>query len=377
MSGVKLENVSKIYENGFKAVDQVSLDIKEDEFIVLVGPSGCGKTTLLRMIAGLEKISEGQVWIDGTCVNEDDPKDRNIAMVFQSYALYPHMSVRDNIAFALKMAGVSKTERYKQVDQVAELLQLQAQLDKKPGALSGGQRQRVALGRAMVRNPKIFLLDEPLSNLDAKLRVQMRSEIVHLHRQLNTTFIYVTHDQIEALTMGDRIAVMSNGKVEQFDTPKALYHSPKNLFVAQFIGTPQMNLFPVTLVKEGPEAWLTYNHQRLQLPASIQAVLDQYPSGHPFIMGIRAENIHYLDTATRETHLKVQISNVEQVGSDTYAYFKLDPSLPEMVARFNPPKELSIGETLTIEFDPDHYFLFDQATQENILYQARNGKEDS
>ena len=219
MAEVNLHNVSKIYPDGFKAVDQVNLSIEDGEFVVLVGPSGCGKSTTLRMIAGLETISQGELWIDQLMMNQRQPKDRDIAMVFQSYALYPHMTTRDNIAFALKIAGQDRKTRYAKVDRVAKILQLEEVLDRKPESLSGGQRQRVALGRAMVREPKVFLLDEPLSNLDAKLRVTMRSEIVSLHRKLATTFIYVTHDQTEAMTMGDRIAVMNQGRVEQFDTP--------------------------------------------------------------------------------------------------------------------------------------------------------------
>ena len=243
MARVKLENVSKIYDNGYEAVKDMNLDIKDKEFVVLVGPSGCGKSTTLRMIAGLEDISQGKLLIDDKIVNDVSSKDRDIAMVFQSYALYPHMTIRENMGFALKMK--------KLIEEIAKTLKLEDLLDRKPAQLSGGQRQRVALGRAMVRNPKVFLLDEPLSNLDAKLRVEMRTEIVRLHEKLDTTFIYVTHDQIEAMTMGDRIAVINEGKLVQFDTPLNLYFRPKNKFIGQFIGSPKMNLIETNLYRDG------------------------------------------------------------------------------------------------------------------------------
>ena len=269
MAKLQLKKVAKVYEDSYKAVKNIELDIEDKEFIVLVGPSGCGKSTTLRMIAGLEGISEGEMYIGDTLVNNIPPKERDIAMVFQSYALYPHMTVRDNVAFAMRMAGVNKTDRYKRVDEVASILQLTDLLDKKPAALSGGQRQRVALGRAMVRNPKVFLLDEPLSNLDAKLRVTMRSEIVSLHRKLQTTFVYVTHDQTEAMTMGTRIAVISVGNVEQFDTPANLYYNPNNVFVAEFIGSPQMNMLEGRLVKEAGDVFFTATDKKIYLPLEL------------------------------------------------------------------------------------------------------------
>lgn len=366
MSNVKLENISKIYPNGFKAVDGINLDINDKEFIVLVGPSGCGKSTTLRMIAGLEEISDGELYIDDELVNLVEPKNRDIAMVFQSYALYPHLSVRDNIAFALKVAGVKKQERYKKVDEVAKILQLEPVLNKKPGTLSGGQRQRVALGRAMVRDPKVFLFDEPLSNLDAKLRVAMRGEIVALHKNLETTFIYVTHDQTEAMTMGDRIAVMNDGIVEQFDTPGNLYHNPKNLFVAAFIGSPQMNFYNAILINDGNNFSVNLWDKVLNLPESIKNRLNLKKSHQDIVLGIRSENIYYADSKGEST-INVIAKKVEQLGSDTYVYFDTPASKNESVARFNPPRNVSINEEIGLNFDLEKIIIFDKETGLNIL----------
>lgn len=366
MSNIKLENISKIYPNGFKAVDGINLDINDKEFIVLVGPSGCGKSTTLRMIAGLEEISDGELYIDDELVNLVEPKNRDIAMVFQSYALYPHLSVRDNIAFALKVAGVKKDERYKKVDEVAKILQLEPVLNKKPGTLSGGQRQRVALGRAMVRDPKVFLFDEPLSNLDAKLRVAMRGEIVALHKNLETTFIYVTHDQTEAMTMGDRIAVMNDGIVEQFDTPGNLYHNPKNLFVAAFIGSPQMNFYNASLINDGNNFSVNLWDKVLNLPESIKNRLNLKNSNQDIVLGIRSENIYYADSKGEST-INVIAKKVEQLGSDTYVYFDTPASKNESVARFNPPRNVSINEEIGLNFDLEKIIIFDKETGLNIL----------
>ena len=366
MSGVKLENISKIYPNGFKAVDGINLDINDKEFVVLVGPSGCGKSTTLRMIAGLEEISDGNLYIGDDLVNLVEPKNRDIAMVFQSYALYPHLSVRDNIAFALKVAGVKKQERYKKVDEVAKILQLEPVLSKKPGTLSGGQRQRVALGRAMVRDPKVFLFDEPLSNLDAKLRVAMRGEIVALHKNLETTFIYVTHDQTEAMTMGDRIAVMNDGIVEQFDTPGNLYHNPKNLFVAAFIGSPQMNFYDASLINDGNNFSVNLWDKVLNLPESIKNRLNLKNSHQDIVLGIRSENIYYADSKGEST-INVIAKKVEQLGSDTYVYFDTPASKNESVARFNPPRNVSINEEIGLNFDLEKIIIFDKETGLNIL----------
>lgn len=366
LSGVKLENISKVYPNGFKAVDGINLDINDKEFVVLVGPSGCGKSTTLRMIAGLEEISDGNLYIGDDLVNLVEPKNRDIAMVFQSYALYPHLSVRDNIAFALKVAGVKKQERYKKVDEVAKILQLEPVLNKKPGTLSGGQRQRVALGRAMVRDPKVFLFDEPLSNLDAKLRVAMRGEIVALHKNLETTFIYVTHDQTEAMTMGDRIAVMNDGIVEQFDTPGNLYHNPKNLFVAAFIGSPQMNFYDASLINDGNNFSVNLWDKVLNLPESIKNRLNLKNSHQDIVLGIRSENIYYADSKGEST-INVIAKKVEQLGSDTYVYFDTPASKNESVARFNPPRNVSINEEIGLNFDLEKIIIFDKETGLNIL----------
>lgn len=367
LSEVILENISKVYPNGFKAVDSINLDIKDKEFIVLVGPSGCGKSTTLRMIAGLEEISDGRMYIGDTLVNLVEPKDRDIAMVFQSYALYPHLSVRDNIAFALKVQGVPKADRYKKVDKVAKILQLEPVLNKKPGTLSGGQRQRVALGRAMVREPQVFLFDEPLSNLDAKLRVSMRAEIVALHRNLETTFIYVTHDQTEAMTMGDRIAVMNAGVVEQFDTPGNLYHNPRNLFVAEFIGSPQMNFFDCKLINNGTDLYIKLGDGAFSLPESIRHRLKEAADGRDVKVGIRSENIHYAAKDDPAANMVVTADKVEQLGSDTYVYFMTPFSDRESVARFNPPRDVQIGEDIGIKFELDMVNIFDKETGLNML----------
>lgn len=367
MAKLQLKKVAKVYEDGYKAVKNIDLDIEDKEFIVLVGPSGCGKSTTLRMIAGLEGISEGEMYIGDTLVNNIPPKERDIAMVFQSYALYPHMTVRDNVAFAMRMAGVNKTDRYKRVDEVASILQLTDLLDKKPAALSGGQRQRVALGRAMVRNPKVFLLDEPLSNLDAKLRVTMRSEIVSLHRKLQTTFVYVTHDQTEAMTMGTRIAVISVGNVEQFDTPANLYYNPDNVFVAEFIGSPQMNMLEGRLVKEAGDVFFTATDKKIYLPQELVDRIHVDIQGQEVLLGIRPENIHYQATAEDENTVTVLAKNVEQIGSDTFVYFDLESAKRECAARFNPPRMVPIETEVHISLDLTRALLFDKESQQTII----------
>lgn len=367
MANLQLKKVAKIYEDGYKAVKNIDLNIEDKEFIVLVGPSGCGKSTTLRMIAGLEGISEGEMYIGDTLVNNIPPKERDIAMVFQSYALYPHMTVRDNIGFALRMTGVNKKTRYKRVDEVAEVLQLSDLLDKKPGSLSGGQRQRVALGRAMVRNPKVFLLDEPLSNLDAKLRVTMRSEIVNLHRKLETTFVYVTHDQTEAMTMGTRIAVMSVGNVEQFDTPANLYYNPANVFVAEFIGSPQMNMLQGKLLKESSIVYFQTLDKKIQLPQELVDRLTVDAAGQDVLLGIRPEDIHYADNQDDSEVVTVKAKNVEQVGSDTFLYFDLKSSGRDCAARFNPPRMIQFDSNVHIKLDLSKALLFDKSTEKTIL----------
>lgn len=367
MANVKLKKVAKIYEDGYKAVKNIDLDIQDGEFIVFVGPSGCGKSTTLRMIAGLERISEGELFIDDVLVNNMSPKARDIAMVFQSYALYPHMTNRDNIAFSMKLSGVSKKERYRRAEKVAKILQLEPVLDKKPGALSGGQRQRVALGRAMVRNPKVFLLDEPLSNLDAKLRVSMRAEIVALHRELKNTFIYVTHDQTEAMTMGDRIAVMSVGNVEQFDTPANLYHNPANVFVAEFIGSPQMNMLSSKLVMQNGKPSFALSDRTIELPNEIAERLIVPVGNQEILVGIRPENIKYKKVNDDTSVFTVTANNVEQIGSDTYVYFEFPDAIRQCAARFNPPRIISYGQAVHVKMDLTKLSLFDKATGKTIL----------
>ncbi len=367
MANVKLKKVAKIYEDGYKAVKNIDLDIQDGEFIVFVGPSGCGKSTTLRMIAGLERISEGELFIDDVLVNNMSPKARDIAMVFQSYALYPHMTNRDNIAFSMKLSGVSKKERYRRAEEVAKILQLEPVLDKKPGALSGGQRQRVALGRAMVRNPKVFLLDEPLSNLDAKLRVSMRAEIVALHRELKNTFIYVTHDKTEAMTMGDRIAVMSVGNVEQFDTPANLYHNPANVFVAEFIGSPQMNMLSSKLVMQNGKPSFALSDRTIELPNEIAELLIVPVGNQEILVGIRPENIKYKKVNDDTSVFTVTANNVEQIGSDTYVYFEFPDAIRQCAARFNPPRIISYGQAVHVKMDLTKLSLFDKATGKTIL----------
>ncbi len=367
MAGVKLIKAAKIYEDGYKAVKNIDLEINDEEFVVFVGPSGCGKSTTLRMIAGLESLSEGELYIGGELMNNVTPRDRNIAMVFQSYALYPHMTNRDNIAFALKLKGMGKEERYKKVDEAAKVLQLESELDKKPGQLSGGQRQRVALGRAMVRNPKVFLLDEPLSNLDAKLRVTMRGEIVSLHRKLKTTFIYVTHDQTEAMTMGDRIAVMNMGNVEQFDTPANLYRNPANIFVAQFIGSPQMNMLSGKLTGTEKEVIFRTGERDFILPEDITARLKVNPENQDVYLGIRPEDISFEKEDSKDWTYTVTAQNVEQIGSDTYVYFDIPQGMRQFCARFSPPRMIKHSSIINVRFDSGKVMLFDKASGMALL----------
>lgn len=331
MSNVILKNVRKTYDNSKTVINNVNLEIKDKEFVVLVGSSGCGKSTLLRMIAGLEDITAGEIYIGDRKVNNVPPKDRDIAFVFQSYALYPHMTVRENIAFGLKMRKVDKATIEKKVQEAAEILNLGEYLDRKPKQLSGGQRQRVALGRAIVRNPKVFLMDEPLSNLDAKLRVQMRSEIKKLHEKLQTTFIYVTHDQTEALTMGDRIVVLNNGDIQQVDSPDEIYNNPKNTFVAGFVGFPQMNFI---------------NGKDLGLDENI-------------LYGIRPEKVTKADG---DIKLTVDVEISEMLGSEKIAYFNIGDK--KCSARLD--SDVQIGKTLDLSMCSSDLYKFDAKTGERI-----------
>ena len=378
MSSVTLKNVYKIYDGGVVAVTDFCLEIEDKEFIVLVGPSGCGKSTTLRMIAGLEEISEGELYIGDKLMNDVAPKDRDIAMVFQNYALYPHMTVFDNMAFGLKLRKTSKEEIRRRVEEAARILDIEHLLERKPKALSGGQRQRVALGRAIVREPKVFLLDEPLSNLDAKLRAQMRTEISKLHQRLGTTFIYVTHDQTEAMTMGTRIVVMKSGLIQQVDTPQNLYLYPCNLFVAGFIGSPQMNFIESKLLKEDGKFFVEFGSEdtktragvkfKIALPDSKNKdnCLEEYV-GKEVIMGIRPENVHNeedLIEAFPDGIVEAKVEVTELMGAETYLY--MDCEGHSINARVAPTNTARPGDVIKITLEPGKIHLFDKDTEKTI-----------
>ncbi len=385
MASLLLKGIYKVYPSGVTAVTDFNLDIKDKEFIVFVGPSGCGKSTTLRMIAGLEEISKGELYIDGKLVNDVVPKDRDIAMVFQNYALYPHMTVYDNMAFGLKLRKVPKAIIDERVKEAAAILGITDYLTRKPKALSGGQRQRVALGRAIVREPKVFLLDEPLSNLDAKLRAQMRTEISKLHARLATTFIYVTHDQIEAMTMGTRIVVMKDGFMQQVDTPQNLYDYPINQFVAGFIGTPQMNFFPATLTKVKGKVYVEFTNNKILLPKSVEArirnIEDYVNTGKPIVLGVRPEDIHDEESfiaASPDTVIKAFVEVVEKLGAETQIYCKLDFKEGEevtsvigdstnMIAKIDSRSVVNRGEVVELAMDARHIHIFDGATEMSLL----------
>jgi multiple sugar transport system ATP-binding protein len=389
MAEVMLQEIDKVYPNGFHAVKDLSLDIEDGEFLVLVGPSGCGKTTALRMVAGLETITDGKVSIGGRVVNDMTPKDRDIAMVFQSYALYPHLSVADNIAFGLRLRRTPKAVVEERTAWAAKLLDLTPYLDRKPKQLSGGQRQRVAMGRAIVREPKVFLMDEPLSNLDAKLRVQMRGEIAKLQHDLGTTTIYVTHDQVEAMTMGHRVAVMNQGALQQVDAPQILYDEPGNLFVAGFIGTPPMNVLAADVhVAEG-EVSVSVGGQELAVP---DATLERYRiltsyNGRTVAMGMRSEDLHPAAVRPELPRLTAHLELVEALGSETIAFFRIDArtvrsgagttgdavedvvgeegiaaARPNLVAAFPPRVALRLGDDVEVGVDVEHAHFFDEET---------------
>ena len=368
MAGIKLQNVYKIYSDGFTAVDNFNLDITDKEFIVLVGPSGCGKSTTLRMIAGLEEISKGEITIGDRVVNKIPPKDRNIAMVFQSYALYPNKNVYKNMAFSLELHKMPKEEIRERVMNAAKILDIEHLLDRKPRALSGGQRQRVALGRAMVRNPDVFLLDEPLSNLDAKLRAAMRTEIIKLHHDLGTTFIYVTHDQTEAMTMGDRIVVMRDGVVQQVDTPQRIYEHPVNMFVAGFIGSPQMNFIAATLIqKNDGSLFLNPGENTIPVPESIKSEALKSYIGKQIIVGIRPEDISDNSTAISEHKNSVLNGLVEVrelMGSEAYLYIKYGSE--RLIARVDKSSTAKADDTVTLAVDENKMHLFDKETGTRI-----------
>ncbi len=365
MAKVELEKVSKIFDNHVVAVDDVNFDIRDKEFIVLVGPSGCGKSTTLRMVAGLEEITSGEIRIDGRVVNDVAPKDRDIAMVFQNYALYPHMTVFENMAFGLKLRKYPKQEIEQRVRDAAEILSIENLLDRKPKQLSGGQRQRVAVGRAIVRKPKVFLFDEPLSNLDAKLRVQMRTEISKLHSQLETTMVYVTHDQVEAMTMGDRIVVMKDGKVQQIDTPMNLYDKPSNKFVAGFIGSPAMNFVSGQIIREEGLHFTTANI-KLRLADARAASMADYVD-KSVIMGIRPEDLSEYQLIEsprpdRGAHCRVDV--VEPMGNEIFVYLSLGADA--LVARMSVQARPEVKKDYHVHFNMDKAHFFD-ATNETVI----------
>ena len=379
MASLSLKNVCKVYPNGFEAVKDFNLDVADKEFIIFVGPSGCGKSTTLRMIAGLEEISSGDLIIDGKVMNDVEPKDRDIAMVFQNYALYPHMTVFDNMAFGLKLRKVPKDEIKAKVEEAARILDLEKLLDRKPKALSGGQRQRVALGRAIVREPQVFLLDEPLSNLDAKLRAQMRTEISKLHKKLGTTFIYVTHDQTEAMTMGDRIVVMKDGYIQQIDTPQNLYQYPVNQFVAGFIGSPQMNFIDAKLIKKDGKYLVEFGSEDTKTSRGVKYTVE-VPEGkadaealeplvdREVVLGIRPECIH--DEEMFISNAKTGVINTtvevtEMMGAETYLYLTCE-GIP-LTARVSPRSTARPQDEIQVALDPNRIHIFDKETEKSVI----------
>ena len=366
MADVTLRHVYKVYEGGVRAVNDFDLEIKDREFVVFVGPSGCGKSTTLRMIAGLEEITAGQLFIDGELMNEVEPKNRDIAMVFQSYALYPHMTVYDNMAFGLKLRHVPKEEIDKRVKAAAEILEISELLTRKPKALSGGQRQRVALGRTIVRDPKVFLLDEPLSNLDAKLRVSMRSEITKLHEKLQTTFIYVTHDQTEAMTMGNRIVVMKDGFIQQADTPITLFEDPCNLFVATFLGSPQMNIVDAELFLDGKVLKAKLNgldNMVVEFPEiKAKQLANKKYIGQKVLLGIRPEHVR-----PNQGDLNVFVDVVEHLGDETILYTKMDNRKEQFIIKTPFNSKIHSGENVNVGFDMNFVYLFDAETKKAIM----------
>lgn len=365
MSSLALKNIYKIYDGDVTAVNNFNLEIEDKEFIIFVGPSGCGKSTTLRMIAGLEDISKGDLFIGDKLVTDIEPKDRDIAMVFQNYALYPHMSVYDNMAFALKLRNVSKEEIDLKIKEAAKILDLEPFLNRKPKALSGGQRQRVALGRAIVRKPKVFLMDEPLSNLDAKLRVQMRTEITKLHQTLGTTFIYVTHDQTEAMTMGTRIVVMNKGVIQQVDTPQNIYNYPQNKFVASFIGSPQMNFIDGEVIKESHQIFILVAKDKIHIPEKLGQKLSTLGYvGKKITLGIRPEDIKETDSTVIDSKIEGIIEMVELMGAESYIHVKYKDQI--IIVRVNGTTEKKIGDQMTVYLNTERVHLFDIETEMRI-----------
>jgi multiple sugar transport system ATP-binding protein len=368
MAGVQLKNIQKKYPNGFAAVSDFNLDIQDKEFIIFVGPSGCGKSTTLRMIAGLEEITGGDLLIDEKKMNDVAPKDRDIAMVFQNYALYPHMTVYDNMAFALKLRKTPKEEIDKRVLEAADMLELNQLLDRKPKMLSGGQRQRVAMGRAIVREPKVFLMDEPLSNLDAKLRVQMRAVIAKLHQRLQTTFVYVTHDQTEAMTLGTRIVVLKDGIIQQVDSPQNLYNNPKNMFVAGFIGSPQMNFIDATVTKTSEGINLEFGKNKLRVPeGKAKAIIDGDFIGKEVVLGIRPEDLRdepaFIETSPNSP-IECNVEVTEMLGAEVFLYIKIEDKT--FTARVDPRSKAIAGDKISIAIDTNKMHIFNKDTELTI-----------
>jgi multiple sugar transport system ATP-binding protein len=374
MANVVLKNVEKIYPNGFKAVQGIDLEIRDGEFMVLVGPSGCAKSTILRMIAGLEEITSGEVKIGDRIINDVEPKDRDISMVFQNYALYPHMTAYENLAFVLKLRKMPKEEVHRRVMEAANILDITAILKRKPKQMSGGQMQRVAVGRAIVRHPEVFLFDEPLSNLDAKLRVQMRVEITSLHRRLQSTMIYVTHDQVEAMTMGDRICVVESGRIMQVDTPANLYRFPANKFVAGFIGSPAMNLVPGRLIKNGDSYKVVLGSSVLRIPKAMGERVSSYLD-REIVFGIRPEDIHshLLFPEVPDNYIQFEIDMVENMGSNLYAYFNV--GYHQCIAHLSPEVAVANGKPHVLWFNSDRCHLFDPVTGKNLCQNPDRKKE--
>ncbi len=366
MASISFKNIKKTYEDGVTVIEDLNLEIKDKEFVILVGPSGCGKSTTLRMIAGLEEISDGELYIGNKLVNNVSPKDRDIAMVFQSYALYPHMSVYKNMAFGLKNRKVPKDEIDKKVRAAAKALEIEQYLNRKPRALSGGQRQRVALGRAMVREPSVFLLDEPLSNLDAKLRTEMRSRITMLHKELQTTFVYVTHDQTEAMTMGDRIVVMKDGVIMQNDTPQMLYNHPQNMFVAGFIGSPQMNFINCKITRKNDGFYACFYSYEMKLPKRMDESLSLY-TDKEVILGIRPEDIHtekFYFNKDSNNIVEIYVDIAEMTGSDYYLYGSIGDE--KIIANVSANSQVKSDTKCQLAIDTEKIHIFDKISEKLI-----------
>ena len=371
MATVELKDLNKVYDNGFHAVKDANITIRDKEFVVLVGPSGCGKTTTLRMIAGLEDISGGDLTIDERRVNDIPPKDRDIAMVFQNYALYPHMSVYDNMAFGLKIRKFAKKDISARVSDAAKILDIEPLLDRKPKQLSGGQRQRVAVGRAIVRHPKVFLFDEPLSNLDAKLRVQMRAEISGLHNRLQATMIYVTHDQIEAMTMGDKIVVMKDGIIQQIGDPLTLYNKPINRFVAGFIGSPPMNFMSLTIANEGGAVVGDEGNFKLNLSGKLAEVAGRY-EGKSLVFGIRPEDVAVSPNAAAGEAIEATVEVVEPLGSEIHLY--VGTGRHQLVVKTPPAVHAAVGDSIKLVPSQERAILFDGETEQSLNVEVEQFK---